>query len=393
MLNEKLNRRQFLWLSITSGAGLFAARRAAGGGFSTAGAIGANERVNVGIIGIGRRGYRHLTEYLRLPGVSVAAICDVDETKLRAISEQMSRAGLPRPFLTTDYRRLLDVSEIDVLSVATPKRRRVEIGISACEAGKHLILEKPFSASIAEGRKLVGTAAKTKRLVQQRESHAFAPLADISALTQSAELGEVRAVRGWKKVNLPHESFGRSARINDKQREAPYDELIDFAFDELDTARALLEVESPVNVTTAYFGGDSFRRVPAGIAFRFDFDRGESEKRMLNFELKFDTFKSSAANPNKSVELSRNENSFDDREEFESRSVYSTSRGELSVECSSDFARFDSENNSWENLISCVRSGNFAGLQNPISEAHKSCSLIHSAAESLRSAHHNSEKN
>lgn len=80
-------------------------------------------------------------------------------------------------------------------------------------------------------------------------------------------------------------------------------------------------------------------------------------------------------------------NSSPGHERFESKSVYSTSRGEFSLEYSSDFEKSDAGSNSWENLVASIRAENMAGLQNPISEAQKSCELVHLAAESLRVVH------
>lgn len=367
MLKPGWSRREFLWLSLTAGTGV--ALKYHWNSVMPPAVVGANDRIRVGIIGLGGKGRRHLAEYLKLPNVQVAAVCDPDESKLRLVSGEMSRAGLMQPFMTTNYSRLLELSDIDLLSVATPRVQRVQIGMDACEAGKHLLMEKPFAPSVTEGRKLVKRAQETGRFVQQRESFVFASRSEISSLAQPIAVGDIHAVRGWKRVTIPSAVANiRTARVS---ADSKYDDLIDFALDELDMARCLLDVESPDGVTSVSFGDYANQTLPARVAMQFDFCQAGRRRKLLSLELE-------AAKPG---------NSSPGNERFESKSVYSTSRGEFSLEYSSDFEKSDAGSNSWENLVASIRAENMAGLQNPISEAQKSCELVHLAAESLRVVH------
>jgi|GEM_PF-2318004 Predicted dehydrogenases and related proteins len=364
MLKDGFSRREFLLMSITAGTSVALRSR---WNSLVQGAAGANDRVRVGIIGIGRKGRRHLAEYLKLPNVEVAAICDLDESKLRLISKELFQAGVARPFITTNYARLLENREIDLVSVATPKRQRAEIGVAACDAGRHLMMEKPFSASVAEGRKFVKRAKETKRFVQQRESLVFASHSDMSSLVQPVAVGDIDTMRGWKKVTIPF-AVSRSWNLRDLRSSEVSHDLTEFALDELDMARCLLDIESPQSVTTAFFGDYRNRVLPIRVALQFDFHKGGSRRKRLSFEL----------------DIATSQNSSTSTERFAGRSIYSTARGELSLDYSSDFEELDVENNSWGNLVSAIRADNMAALQNPISEAQKSCELIHLAADSLQ---------
>jgi hypothetical protein len=345
--------------------------------------LGANDRLRVGIVGLGNRGGRHLHEYLKLPNVEVAAICDTDETVLRAVAEHLSRASLPRPQIMTDYRQLLDSLDVDVLSVATPKKIRTDIGVEACRAGKHLLIEKPFSTSFEKGQELVEAAKKNNTLVQQRESLAFAPAEEVSSMSPFNN-DEIRSVKGWKRVRIqtPSGQFPQSLH-----NEISYDKLLEYVLDELDVARSILGAEVPTRVVSAVFNNGT-KFLPTSLMLQFDFDQNPDSKRSLSFELK--TYESGifgsqyAANSGENY-IGDKSKLFVNTEQFESRCVFYTSESKFTVDCNSDFERLGVENNSWSNFVSSVRDGNSESLQNPIHEAVKSCRLIHLAEMSLKS--------
>jgi predicted dehydrogenase len=129
--------------------------------------IGANDRVHVGIIGVKGMGGGHLRnlvgDEMKRDNVDVIAVCDVWET---ARTKAQAAAGCPSERAFADYRRLLDVKEIDAVVVATPDHWHGRMGVAALEAGKHLYIEKPMTRRLDEAFKMHDAAKRTRRLVQ-----------------------------------------------------------------------------------------------------------------------------------------------------------------------------------------------------------------------------------
>jgi predicted dehydrogenase len=125
-------------------------------------ARGANETINVGLIGFGGR-CRHLTEALvKVPGVRIAAVCDVYAPNVAA----GLKVADPKAFTTGDHRALLDRKDIDAVLIATPDHWHTPIAIDACAAGKDVYVEKPLTHDLAEGKAVVEAQNKSKRIVQ-----------------------------------------------------------------------------------------------------------------------------------------------------------------------------------------------------------------------------------
>jgi len=127
--------------------------------------MGANDRVRVGIIGLGGRGQNHLSEFLRFPDSQVAALCDVNQPARERSQAVVQRAGSPKAKEFVDMRKLFDDKEIDAVTMATPNHWHALGTIWACQAGKDVYVEKPASHNIFEGNKMIEAARKNKRIV------------------------------------------------------------------------------------------------------------------------------------------------------------------------------------------------------------------------------------
>ena len=128
---------------------------------------GANDRVNVGVIGIRGMGQSHIQEYQKLENVQVAALCDVDENLFaERIKKHFTDKNLKEPLIYTDMRKLFENKDIDAVSVVTPNHWHALAAIWAIQAGKHVSVEKPCCHNIYEGQKLVEAAKKYKVIVQ-----------------------------------------------------------------------------------------------------------------------------------------------------------------------------------------------------------------------------------
>src|SRR5881392_2936957 len=127
--------------------------------FSAGKIAGANDRVNVGLIGCGGRG-RLVAKLMReVPNVEIAAVCDVFDPQAAAAQE---RAG-PGCRSYRDFRNLIEQKGVDAVVIATPDHWHAIPAVLACQAGKDVYCEKPLSWRIAEGRAMVDAAAKYKR--------------------------------------------------------------------------------------------------------------------------------------------------------------------------------------------------------------------------------------
>src|SRR5690349_15577737 len=129
-------------------------------------AFGANDRVNVAVVGVGGRGSDHVREYLKLPGARVAALCDVDTAATERNSVVVEKATGEKPKVYQDLRKLYEDKDIDAVSIATPNHWHALATVWACQAGKDVYCEKPASYNMFEGDEMVNAARKLNRIVQ-----------------------------------------------------------------------------------------------------------------------------------------------------------------------------------------------------------------------------------
>ena len=108
-----------------------------------------SKKVRVGIIGLGI-GRWHVESYLAIPEVRVAALCDIDEEKLKSAA---TRYGIAKVY--TSYEELCQSTKVDALSICVPNYMHTPVAICALENGKHILCEKPLSISPGEGSKIL----------------------------------------------------------------------------------------------------------------------------------------------------------------------------------------------------------------------------------------------
>lgn len=158
-----MQRRTFLTRSlVTAGlAGILATRRA-----PAQQPRGANEVIQIGVIGCGGRGNEVTPSICRVPGVHLAGICDIDPQRVEAATEKWKEfAGGQRPRIFGDYRELLGSGELDAVVITTPNHWHAPMAIAACRAGLDVYVEKPVCHNVAEGRLMVQVARETQRIV------------------------------------------------------------------------------------------------------------------------------------------------------------------------------------------------------------------------------------
>jgi predicted dehydrogenase len=170
-----------------------------------------SEKVALAVMGIGgpggaggRRGLTLLRAFTSLQDADIAYICDVDERlfpeALKVVAARQKRA----PRVEKDIRRVLQDKSVDALVVAAPDHWHALATVWACQASKHVYVEKPVSHNIIEGRRMVEAARRHNRIVQvgtQRRSSA--QCATAMELVRSGKLGKVPFARTWIAGNRP----------------------------------------------------------------------------------------------------------------------------------------------------------------------------------------------
>jgi predicted dehydrogenase len=161
-------RRDFIKKSVLGTAGI-----AIGGiGFSSksyASITGANERINLAVIGIRNQGSFHIENWCNLKdshNVTLKTLCDTDEQLFDSRSKMVIEKTGVKPLTEWDMHKVLDDKDIDAVSIVTPNHWHALATIWACQAGKHVYVEKPASYNILEGRKMVEAARKYNLRVQ-----------------------------------------------------------------------------------------------------------------------------------------------------------------------------------------------------------------------------------
>jgi predicted dehydrogenase len=219
---DKTTRREFI-----AKAGLVTAGVAAGASLSAASysrVAGANDRVNLGFIGIGNRGSQLLGLFMAQKDANIAALCDIYEPYLmrnrEAVEPRWIRDIPQVPKMGevfqgnverySDFRKLLENKGIDAVVIATPDHWHAVQMISAVNAGKDVYCEKPLTATIHEGRAMVNAQAATKRVVAvglNRRGNAF--YQKLAKDIPGGKIGKVTVGKAFRINNMYPSGIGR----------------------------------------------------------------------------------------------------------------------------------------------------------------------------------------
>ena len=192
-------RREFIRTGVMGTAGI-----AIGGiGFSSksyASIIGANERITIAVIGIRNQGSFHIESWCNIKdshNVKLKTLCDTDELLFSSRSKMVVEKTGEKPQLEWDLHKVLDDKEIDAVSIATPNHWHALATIWACQAGKHVYVEKPASYNIVEGRKMVEAARKYNLRVQVGlNNRSSANVIEAIKFLHEGGIGDVYMARG-----------------------------------------------------------------------------------------------------------------------------------------------------------------------------------------------------
>jgi len=372
---------------------------------------GASDTVRIACVGVRSQGREHLRRYGKMPDVEIAALCDVDESVLNTRLADVEAMGRKRPAAYSDLRKLLEDKSIDAISIATPNHNHTLQTIWACQAGKHVYVEKPCSHDMFEARQIVAAAKKYDRLVQHgTNSRSSGSARDAVRQMREGLLGDVYMARGLcfksrdtigrKPVEpvpagvnydlwlgpAPLREFTRNRFHYNWHWQWDYGngDLGNQGIHQIDVCRWGLGVKYPTKVSAigGHFMFDDDQETPNTLTTTFEFDKG-GKKVMMVFEVRhwFSNHEAGiAAGDSNCV-----------------GAIFYGSKGYLSIDAE-DFGKYrtflgkaqeagpsgDDVGNNWANFIGAVRSGQHSDLNAPIDEGAISTTLVHLANISYR---------
>jgi len=184
-------RREFIKATAVGAAALLA---------SPSRVLGANDRVRVGMIGVGARGQDLLKQLLEVPNAELVAIADVYSRR-----HDEARHLAPRIQTLNDHRRLLEMKDLDGIIVASPLHLHAHHFLDVLAAGKDLYCEKTMTWSIPEAEQCLAAASKSDRVVQIGLQHeSSGARADAKKWIKDGMLGKITQVEAWMSRNSPH---------------------------------------------------------------------------------------------------------------------------------------------------------------------------------------------
>ena len=170
---------------------------------------GANNRIQVGLVGCGGRGTAdHIPSFERQEGVAVVALSDADRERMTGAAKLIESRYNHKAEQYVDMREMFDSKDIDVVANATQNYWHGLSTIWACQAGKHIYVEKPLSHYIWEGRQMVNAARKYDRIIQcgtQRRSQSS--IAQAIQWIRQGNLGQINYINAF--ANKPRSSCGK----------------------------------------------------------------------------------------------------------------------------------------------------------------------------------------
>lgn len=396
-MKPSIDRRMFLDKTAKGAAATVAATSLATA-FTSPAAVqaaaiqGANNRIVVGVMGLGR-GRALAVGFARQPNVEVKYVCDTDASRTESCVKLLEGEGKQAPQPVADFRKILDDKDVDILVCAAPNHWHAPATIMACNAGKHVYVEKPCSHNPWEGETMVAAARKHNRCVQmgsQRRSgegfqRAMQELHD-------GVIGRVYLTRSW--YHNIRGSLGQGKQVDPPaalnydlwQGPAPRTPYIDNrvhynwhwfwqwgngelgnnGVHTLDICRWGLGVDYPVRVTSS------------GGRYRYDDDQETPDTQTVCFEFDNDSkavWEGTSCNRHGSGFVSfYGENGAMDVDQAGGYKIYDGPKDKLIRE---EKAASRGDNEHFVNLLDAIRNDDPGRLNSEIEIGHKSTLLCH----------------
>jgi len=361
---------------------------------------GANDAIRVAVVGLNGRGAGHISEFKKIPGVRIVALCDVD---LKVLENRAK--GLEGVEKYQDIRKLLENKDIDAISIATTNHWHSLATIWACQAGKDVYVEKPCSHNVFEGRKCVEAARKYNRIVQHGTQKRASGASKLAAIVKSGRYGKLLVSKGYcckprwsigfKPEEPPPETLDFDIWLGPAPKQPFHRNLVHYNWHwfwdfgngdignqgvhEMDVARWALGGTLPISVVSLggrYVDGPEFKdqgQTPNQLVSIFDFGG-----TLLLFETRGLVGKLPEYKPKVANELYFEEGVLRDGKFFPNGKDVGEPVTGIDVETV--------EGGIFRNFINCVRSRNQKALAADILEGHLSSALCHLGNISYRLA-------
>jgi predicted dehydrogenase len=240
------------------------------------------EKIVLGVLGVNGRGRGLLRTFSSFPDVEIAYVCDPDQRVIPAALKSLHSGHKRVPKQVQDLRKVFEDRDVTAVVVATPDHWHALATVWACQANKHVYVEKPISHNLIEGRRMVEAARKYNRVVQVGTQRRSAPhIASAVEFVRSGKLGKVPFARTWiagNRKSIGHKKdapvpagvdynlwLGPAPRRDFNPNRFHYNwhwhwdygtgELGNNGIHALDVARWILGLDAPVRITS---GGGKF---------------------------------------------------------------------------------------------------------------------------------------
>lgn len=193
---KQVSRRNFLAATAAGGAAVASAP-------AWGRVLGANDRINIALIGLGARGSDHLNLVLQhranKPDIEIAALCDLYQKRLT-----MAASKVPGARTYVHHQEVLQRPDIDAVFIATPDHWHAPITLAAMESGKDVYVEKPMTHTVEDSKTVAHRTKELKRVVQVGvQGLSWKRWHKIHDIIQSGMIGQVVAVQGTYSRNAP----------------------------------------------------------------------------------------------------------------------------------------------------------------------------------------------
>lgn len=389
-----MNRRYFLMSSVAAASAIRPNALAS-----------PNDTIRIACVGVRGQGNAHIQHYAKMSNVEIAAICDIDESVLNRRLGEVEKMGKKRPDSYFDIRKLLEDKSIDAISIATPNHSHTLQTVWACQAGKHVYVEKPCAHDMFEAKQIVAAAEKYKRIVQHGTNSRSSGARDGIAKMNDGLIGDVYMARGmcfkWRDTigHAPVQTVPPGVYYDLWLGPAPehafthnrfhytwhwfWDygngDLGNQGIHQVDVCRWGLGVKYPTKVSTmgGHYMFDDDQQTPNTLTATYEFDDGGT-KRYMVFEVRH--------------WITNHEADIGAGDRDCCGATFYGSKGYLSVDAE-DYGKWHSvlgkdrqpgpsgqnPGNNWQNFIDAVRSGKHSDLNSPIEEGAISTTLVHLA--------------
>lgn len=234
------------------------------------------QTLKIGLIGCGWYGMVISTAALKIGGVEIAAVCDVDSEHLKTSADELEKLQGSRPREYKDYKELLEQKGLQAIFIGTPPHWHALQFIAACEKGYDIYCEKPLAYDVEEGKAMVKAAEKAGNIVQigfqRRQSQAFNKA---KSLIEEGKIGKVHEIGAqihynpvladtniqeppasldWETWCGPAPKLPYRPNIGHKswrlEKEYGNGHLVDWGIHHIDIIRAIMGFDMPVSFET-----------------------------------------------------------------------------------------------------------------------------------------------